>query len=209
MSPTTKIVTQSFWEFAAFLANSFAFLLIGLQINLPLLWENIWAIIWAIVAVLLARAVSIYGLAWIGDRITLQWKNVLFWGSMRGAISLALALSLTSEVPHYEQLQVMTFGVVLFTLIVKDLSMGPLVRFMGLIERKTGQNEYEYGHARALAIRAAQARLVEMNSNGLISDYTWHKLQPWISEKSEQLTQKVKEILEQYPDLYQRKMSSV
>ena len=209
MSATTKIATQNFWEFAAFLANSFAFLLVGLQIDLAVLWENIDVIFWAILAVLVARAVSIYGLSRIGGRISLQWKNVLFWGGLRGAISLALVLSLTPAMPHYEQLQAMAFGVVLFTLLVQGLTMGPLVKRMGLVVESSGQSEYEVSHARVIAIRAAQARLIEMHANGLMSDFTWQKLQPWLSEQSEELTQKVRHILEQYPGLYEQEMKNV
>ncbi|MDD2694489.1 MAG: sodium:proton antiporter, partial [Anaerolineales bacterium] len=61
MSPTTRIVVYNFWEYAAFLSNSFIFLLIGLKIRLPLLFENWRLILWAIGAVLLARLFSVYG----------------------------------------------------------------------------------------------------------------------------------------------------
>lgn len=90
----------NFWEYAAFLANSFIFLIIGLQIDLDLLVSNAAVIGWAILAVLVARAVTVYGLSWISKGIPLRWKNVLFWGGLRGAISLALALSLSAESPE-------------------------------------------------------------------------------------------------------------
>ena len=59
MSPTTRIVVYNFWETAAFLANSFVFLLVGFAIDLTQLIANWIAIAWAILAVLLARAVEI------------------------------------------------------------------------------------------------------------------------------------------------------
>ncbi len=94
MSPTTRVVVFNFWETAAFLANSFIFLLIGLTIHLQTLFANWQAIGWAILAVLLARAVSIYGLSIFGREIPTTWKHILYWGGLRGAIALALALSL-------------------------------------------------------------------------------------------------------------------
>jgi CPA1 family monovalent cation:H+ antiporter len=209
MSAKTKIITQNFWEFAAFLANSFAFLLIGLQIDLALLWENIDVILWAILAVLVARAVSVYGLSWVGRGISLQWKNVLFWGGLRGAISLALALSLTPAMPHYEQLQVMAFGVVLFTLLVKGLTMEPLIKRLGLVGQLEDRAEYENSHARMIAFRAAQARLEEMHANGLMSDFTWQKLKPWLAAQSEELTQKIRQILDEHPGLHEQEMKNV
>ena len=55
MSPTTRIVLFNFWEYVAFLANSFVFLLIGLQINIPTLIAHWQSIAWAILAVVLAH----------------------------------------------------------------------------------------------------------------------------------------------------------
>ena len=134
MSPTTRIVLFNFWEYAAFLANTFIFLLIGLQIELSSLFNSWQVIAIAIIAVLIARAVTIYGLAWVGRDIPFRWQHVLNWGGLRGAISLALALSLPLVLGETRnQLQVMTFGVVIFTLLVQGLSIGALVRNLGII----------------------------------------------------------------------------
>jgi CPA1 family monovalent cation:H+ antiporter len=59
MSPTTRIVVYNFWEYAGFLANTFIFLLIGLQIDLAILFENLYLIVWGIIAILVARAVGV------------------------------------------------------------------------------------------------------------------------------------------------------
>ena len=66
--------------------------------------------------------------------IQLDTKHVLFWGGLRGAISLALALSLTVEElgPGLEILQAMAFGVVLFTLLVQGATMALLLRRLNL-----------------------------------------------------------------------------
>ncbi|UCH60134.1 MAG: cation:proton antiporter, partial [Anaerolineales bacterium] len=114
MSPTTRIVVFNFWEYAAFLANSFIFLLIGLQIELTVLFENWQLILWAILAILVARAIGVYGLSRIEREIPTKWQHILYWGGLRGAISLALALSLPDKLPEVsDQIQVMAFGVVL------------------------------------------------------------------------------------------------
>ena len=80
MSPSTRVLVFNFWEIMAFLANSLVFLLIGLQIDLFALIANWQVIMWAIFAVLAARAVSVYGLSWLGKGIPKQYKHVLFWG---------------------------------------------------------------------------------------------------------------------------------
>jgi CPA1 family monovalent cation:H+ antiporter len=135
MSEATKEKLIDFWEYAAFLANSFVFLIIGLMIDLGTVANNLGAILLAILAVLLARAVVIYGLSHFFKDIESSTKHVLFWGGLRGAISLALALSLTVEGlgPGLEVLQAMAFGIVLFTLLVQGTTMASLLRRLKLV----------------------------------------------------------------------------
>jgi CPA1 family monovalent cation:H+ antiporter len=129
VSEATRERLDRFWEYAAYLANTFLFLLIGLTINLgTVIREAIYSIM-AIVAVLVARAVVIYAFSRLFKNIPLEFQHVLFWGGLRGAVSLALALSLTSEElgANLGLLQAMAFSVVLFTLLVQGTSMSPLL----------------------------------------------------------------------------------
>ena len=195
MSPTTRIVVFNFWEYAAFLSNSFVFLLIGLRIDLRLLLANWQLILWAIGGVLAARAVTVYGLAWIG-KIEIRWQHILFWGGLRGAISLALALSLPLGLGGArDQLQAMAFGVVLFTLLVQGFSMGPLMRRLNLIQYDEKQSEYQRRHARAVASRRATEHLARMGRQGLISEHTWQTLATSLKEHNLALANSVKEVI--------------
>ena len=196
MSPSTRIVLYNFWDYAAFLANSVVFLLIGLQINLPVLFSDWQVILWAILAVLIARAVTIYGLSWIGKGLPFKYKNVLYWGGLRGAISLALALSLPTALgPAREEIQTMAFGVVLFTLLVQGLTMKPLINRMELIQRSEAQEEYERRHARSIMAKSSYERLQEMYSNGLISGHIWEVLSKPIKQHADALAEVVTEAL--------------
>lgn len=194
MSPTTRIVVINFWEFAAFLANTFIFLLIGLRINLNDLSRAGYLIIWAVVAVLIARAVAIYGISRITHKIPMKWQHVLFWGGLRGAISLALALSLPAALAYANEIRFMAFGVVLFTLLVQGFTMAPLVRKLGLVERSEMQDEYERRHARAVAGRAAYEHLERRYRQGLLSDHSWRTLSPYLAENNRHLADAVREI---------------
>jgi len=207
MSPTTRIVIGSFWEYAAFLANSFIFLIIGLQIDLELLVSNAAAIGWAILAVLAARAVTIYGLSWISKGISIRWKNVLFWGGLRGAISLALALSLSENIPNRDQLQAMAFGVVLFTLLVEGLTIRPLVRWSGLIHINQAHRDFEKLNARVVALRSSQTRLERLKHDSLISDYTWQTIQPVLAEQLKRLVDQAHAALDSAPELHEEELS--
>lgn len=176
MSPTTRIVLFNFWEYIAFLVNSFVFLLIGVQVNIPELLATWQPILWAIVAVLMARVIVVYGLSWVGNRlaepIPRRWQHVLMWGGLRGAISLALVLSLPAALGDDRALlRVMAFGVALFTLLVQGTTMNALMRRLGVITRSEAQIEYEMRHARMAALRAAEAHLDRLHREGLISTH--------------------------------------
>lgn len=202
MSATTRIVVFNFWEYAAFIANSFIFLLIGLTIDLDVMLANWQAILWAILAALVARAVSIYGFSIFGKEISAKWKHILFWGGLRGAIALALALSLPETGPLAEargSLQAMAFGVVLFTLLVQGVSTDWLVKRIKLVQRSDSQNEYELRHARFVAGRAAHDYLRRMSQKGLMSEHTWQKLSPLLQKQNETLVDAVREVMTSDP----------
>ena len=210
MSPTTRIVLFNFWEYVAFLANSLVFILIGLQVSIPLLltyWQPVLA---AILAVLAARTVVTYSLGWLGNRfggriaepIPMRWLHVLNWSGLRGAIALALALSLPAALGEgREMVQVMAFGVVLFTLVVQSTTMRPLLRRLGLLERDPVRMEYETRHARLLAFRAAALHLDSMHRDGLLSETAWELLQPQLRARVEQMGLDVRTLQRAYPQL--------
>jgi CPA1 family monovalent cation:H+ antiporter len=200
MSPSTKILVYNFWDYAAFIANSVVFLLIGIQIDLLVLLSDWQVILWAILAVLVARAVSVFGLSWIGKGIPFRFKNVLYWGGLRGAISLALALSLPESLGNDRiEIQAMSFGVVLFTLLVQGLTMKPLINRMNLVQRSEAQEEYERRHARSVMARASFERLEQMYRNGLISIHIWEILSNPIKRHAEALAGAVTEVLHSDP----------
>ncbi len=200
MSPTTRIVVFNFWEFAAFLASSAVFLLIGLHVDVTLLLQSWAPILWAIGGVLVTRALATYLISRYVARVPLAWSHVLFWGGPRGAIALALALSLPASLgPARETVLAMTFGVVLFTILVQSLSMDALLRRLGLAQRSKDRLEYERRHARALAARAGYEHLQRMHRDGVISSHTWDQLRPTARLRLEALTEAVQESLRDAP----------
>jgi CPA1 family monovalent cation:H+ antiporter len=192
MSPTTRVVVFNFWEYAAFVANSFVFLLIGLAIDLEVLSQNLLYIGIAIFAVLLARVISIYGFSLFGREIPGKWKHVLYWGGLRGAIALALALTLTEkglQLEDAKHLQAMAYGVVLFTLLGQGISMDWLVKKLKLVQRSKFQEEYERRHARFVAGRAAYDYLRRMNQ----------RLAPVMERQNDTLVEAVKQVITSDP----------
>jgi CPA1 family monovalent cation:H+ antiporter len=138
MSVRTQTAVQSFWEYISFVMNSIVFLLIGLEIHVHALLRD-WAfVLLAIGAVLLGRLLSVYLLIPFSNRfsenIPFRWQLVAVWGGLRGALALALALSLNSEFPYRETILNLTFGVVVFSIIVQALTLKPLLRILRLAD---------------------------------------------------------------------------
>jgi CPA1 family monovalent cation:H+ antiporter len=174
MTATTRLAVNSFWEYAAFLVNSLLFLLMGMQIEWPLLLQHSRMIGMGVMAVIVARMLVIYGICPFvsSDRLPIpdKWRHLLFWGGLRGALVMALALSLPLNYPGREAMINMTFGVVLFTLLVPGLTMEPLVRALGMIGKNEKVESYQEIKSLLLASKAELKSLDEMKETGHTSE---------------------------------------
>ncbi|MGB3496263.1 MAG: cation:proton antiporter [Elainellaceae cyanobacterium] len=145
--PDVRRYLHEFWEYAAFIANSLIFLLVGittsgfifqLQSSNVALWQSVgWAILMAVVA----RAVVVFGLTPISNRLQrntepIGWRFqvIAFWGGLRGAVALALALSLPSNFPNRELIIAMTLGVALFTTLFSGTTTGKVIQYLKVDE---------------------------------------------------------------------------
>jgi CPA1 family monovalent cation:H+ antiporter len=126
------------WEFNAFVANTLVFLLMGVTVTLAMFEERWLAMLIGIAAVLMARALGIFTCVPLLNRLTpieainRPYQVVMFWGGLRGAVTLALALSLPTTLEYWWTIQSIAFGVVLFTLFVQATSTAPLLQHYGL-----------------------------------------------------------------------------
>jgi len=123
---------ESFWDYVAFVVNSLIFLLIGTgetQQHFGALW---WPALVAILLVTLGRAVAIYPICALfggsGLKVDLRHQHVLFWGGLRGALALALALGLPPDLPLRDDIVTVSFAVVAFSVFAQGLTMRPLLR---------------------------------------------------------------------------------
>jgi monovalent cation:H+ antiporter, CPA1 family len=125
------------WEYFAFLANSVVFILIGMNAeNQPLGVLGSGAAATAILLVLAGRALSIYPLAQLFRasrwRLPPAYQHTLFWGGLRGALALALALAVPPSVPERNAIIVTAFIVVAFSILIQGLTMPLLIKRFGL-----------------------------------------------------------------------------
>lgn len=130
------------WELVAFLLTAFAFLIVGIAISAGDLVAAAPWVLWGLVGVVLGRGLVVYGLLGgtarllarrdPGSAVPIGWLHVLFWAGLRGAVAVAMALSLPADFPQRELLQQITFGIVLFTLVVQGASAGQVVARTGV-----------------------------------------------------------------------------
>ena len=132
ISETGREAVQAFWDYAAFVANSMVFLLIGMRIAHQRFLGGWFAVLVAILLVLISRAVAVYPCCGVFFRSKLRvsgrHQHVLFWGGLRGALALALALALPENLPQRESVISVSFAVVAFSIFVQGLTMKPMLR---------------------------------------------------------------------------------
>jgi monovalent cation:H+ antiporter, CPA1 family len=139
ISSSGREAVGAFWEYVAFASNSFVFLLIGMREAHEHFFSAWRIVLLAIVLVTLARAVAVYSCCALFSRspyrVSAQHQHVLCWGGLRGALALALALALPSDVVHRDLIVTATFAVVAFSVFVQGLTIAPLLRRFGEISR--------------------------------------------------------------------------
>ena len=137
MTATGADAIDTVWEFFAYLLTAVVFLLVGLAIPPARLLESLGPIAWAIVGhpdrararrlCAARRCVAPGAPPGLAERVPTGWLHVLFWAGLRGAVAVAMALSLPADIPQRALLQEITFGVVLFTLLVQGTTVGRVV----------------------------------------------------------------------------------
>ena len=137
ISDAGRAHVSSAWAFFAFLANSVVFILIGVNAaNQPLRELGSAAALVAILLTLAGRGLSVYPLAALFGgsrwRLPASYQHTLFWGGLRGALALALALAVPPSVPERGAIIVTAFVVVAFSILVQGLTMPWLIRHFGL-----------------------------------------------------------------------------
>ena len=131
MSETTEMYVDKFWELVDVLLNTLLFVMIGMEL-LVLTFEKEYFLagILAIPALLFARYLSLLlPIKFYAKKLDFI-KNtnlIMTWGGLRGGISIALALSLTHEM-HRDLFLVMTYTVVVFSIIGQGLTVGKLIK---------------------------------------------------------------------------------
>jgi CPA1 family monovalent cation:H+ antiporter len=200
MSPTTKVAVSSFWEYAAFLVNSFVFLMIGLEVKLVNLKAAIWPVAVGVLAMLAGRAIAVLLSSALLKRI---WRpieprhqGVLFWGGVRGALCMMLALALPKDMALRQLIMAMIFGAVLFTLLVQGLSMKPILCRLGLAGIDKERKSYELLKGSIVANERALDELKRLGQEGLVARANQRRMEKVLTERLEGLHRELDTVYE-------------
>ncbi len=182
--PRMRIHSFAVWDTAVFLLNVLAFLLMGLQARSIVagmapdrLREAAWFALAVVVCLILVRMASVLAYnqlarsfrALRGDSKPATLRNgvLIGWCGMRGLVTLATAFALPADFPQRDLIVLTAFAVVLATLIVQGLTLGPLVRLLKL----DGENDLPAELAAARSDLAAVALATLEDKTGTAADH--------------------------------------
>jgi len=144
MSTATFFALKESWHQLGFWASSLIFLIAAMMIPAMLAdatLDNVWVVMVMMVAALLARGITVFGLmplvtTAVGTKVSNTYKTVIVWGGLRGAVSLALALSVTEHSALSDSVSdfvaIGAAGFVLGTLLINGITLRPLIKVLGL-----------------------------------------------------------------------------
>jgi monovalent cation/hydrogen antiporter len=193
-TPLTRLQGVSVWEILTFLLNAVLFLLVGMQ--LPNIIEDLSGestgelILWG---ALVSATVIVVRMAWgftvtyllraidrravqRARRVGPRERIVVGWAGMRGAVALAAALAVPlrtdsgAPFPERDLIIFLAFVVILVTLVGQGLTLGPLIKRLGVVD--DGEEEREEIAARVRVAEAALARLEELEGEDWVRDET-------------------------------------
>ena len=135
------------WRVFGFCAHAILFFLVGMSITLQMFVDHWPAMLIGIFAALASRFLIVFGalgpLSWLPgvERLDLREQNLLWWGGIRGAVAIALALSLSVDLPNWYLVQSTVYGVALFSLVFQAPLVPWLQRRMqpGRVRRGSGE----------------------------------------------------------------------
>lgn len=206
MSPRTRVLVSEFWEFLAFFINSLVFLLVGDQIHFDSLIDNLGLIALTIVGMLVSRAIAIYGLGLLSNKLgnlelPIAEKTILWWGGLRGTVSIALALSIPINLPERDKVIAIVFGAVLFTLLVQGLTIQPLLKALNLLGDQPLRQQYIELMARQTALSRVLEYLPTIESRPGVDPEFCRYQTSLLKGEIDQIAVTVERLLDEHPNL--------
>jgi monovalent cation:H+ antiporter, CPA1 family len=220
ISPQVNKVMDMFWEYFAFIANSLIFLMMGYLIgNMNIHWSEIYLFVAvAIIAVVVARAISVYGVLIplnmitkeVYDKVPMSWIHLLSYGSLRGGLAIAMIMIIPAEsvntianwpfdintLSPLEFLQAITVGCIIFTLIVKATTLEKLIAKFNIGEYTFAEKFTRHEIQRFIDYKIVE-QLKHMDKNNFILPENYNKLSKQYQEDADKSTKIIHKIEKQ------------
>jgi CPA1 family monovalent cation:H+ antiporter len=208
MSPVTRLNINNFWDVIALIANSMIFLMVGLEIT-HINFGDKWGLIaLSILIVIIARSIAVYTSLSLIKNFPWKSKHLLNWGGLKGSLSIALALSLPHTFAGREDVLVLTFSVVLFSLIVQGLTIKPLISKLKILDQKKGVLEYEETISHIHRLKKALTKLEEMREQSLVSKHVYEQLHQEYTGQKELYYEKLDQLYHDFPEIKKEQLES-
>jgi monovalent cation/hydrogen antiporter len=208
LSGRMRLQALPVWEMVTFILNGVLFILIGLQ--LPQVIHALppssaihvaKLVILILAAITLVRFVWMFGATYLPRLLSRKFRHknpapwqhtaLIAWTGMRGADSLAGALAIPfvlvngEPFPGRDLILLLTFCVIFGTLVLQGLTLGPLVRWLKVVDDHVTEKEERL--ARLKANEAALARLEEIESSNRVKPATVERLRSEYEDRVRQL----------------------
>ena len=211
-SSEQRLRERAVWETLVLLLNGVVFVLIGLQLRsvVGAIRRDATLTVPQLVAATLAIAVVVIGVrfAWNhfaagGHRRLNRWRGsktavltprelvLVSWSGMRGIVSLATAIALPEGFAGRDPILFVAFGVILVTLVGQGLTLGPLIKRLGLAPDDL--DDREQALARRELAYAAVGRLDAMDLIGESSPSVVHEVRAGYDARIRRLTQRIED----------------
>ena len=177
-----KETVDETWDVLALVCNSLLFLLVGLSVDVSLLFSHAETIFIAITLVLVARAAGVYSLVpatvkiFNLPKVSMNERHIMWWGGLKGGLAIAIVHSIPSEIPGRETLIYVTLGVVIFSLLINASTVRPLMHKLGF-NKFTDEEEMELQHGLKQSLSHAEDVLESFKKASIIPRSTTKLIQ--------------------------------
>ena len=168
-----KETVDETWDVLALVCNSLLFLLVGLSVDVSLLFSHAGTIFVAITLVLIARAAGVYTLVpatvkmFNLPKVSMKERHIMWWGGLKGGLAIAIVMSIPSDMPGRETLIYVTLAVVIFSLLINASTVRPLMNKLGF-NKFTDEEEMELQHGLKQSLSHAEEILEKFKKASII-----------------------------------------
>lgn len=216
ISPVVKDIMVHFWGYMAFVANSLLFLIMGMLIwNVQgMISPMLGSIAIVVCTVLVARALITYLLVPIvntlfpKEHVSLSWMHVIQWSGLRGALVMALVLTLPPELPYYNEILIFSVSVIFVTIVLNGITMEPLLSLLG-IKNLSISEAFEYDEAKVLIDKKVNNKFDAMLKKGFIQPEIHARVKTMFKDDADARISEIHDMLHTDPRLTKQEVSNL